>query len=129
MWSGKDQVRHSDEVGISRSGKIWVSRLGKIGLADRVKITQVCCLGELKKKIEEASPNWNGVESKRGSRTWVWIRESQGRGKLSPSHEGSNDEEFGSIENRVGEEIKLSYSPSRIKLGVQIGKDREIESM
>jgi hypothetical protein len=37
------------------------------------------------------------------------------------------DEEFSSIENRVGEEIKLS--PSRIKLGVQIDKDCEIESV
>jgi hypothetical protein len=46
-----------------------------------------------------------------------------------PSQEGSKDEEFGSTENRVGEEIKLSLRPSRIKLGVQIDKDCEIESI
>jgi hypothetical protein len=47
-------------------------------------------------------------KSKGGSRPWVRVRESQGRGKLSPSQEGSKDEEFGSTKNRVGEEIKLS---------------------
>jgi hypothetical protein len=54
---------------------------------------------------------------------------SQGWDKLSLSQEGSKDEEFGSTRNRVGEEIKLSYTPSRIKLGAQIDKDHEIESM
>jgi hypothetical protein len=47
-------------------------------------------------------------ESKGGSRPSVRVRESQGQGKLSLSQEGSKDEEFGSTENRVGEEIKLS---------------------
>jgi hypothetical protein len=47
-------------------------------------------------------------DSKGGSRHRVQIRESQGWDKLSPSQEGFKDEEFGSTENRVGEEIKLS---------------------
>jgi hypothetical protein len=47
-------------------------------------------------------------ESKGGSRPSVRVRKSQGRGKLSPSQEGSKDEEFDSTKNRVGEEIKLS---------------------
>jgi hypothetical protein len=47
-------------------------------------------------------------ESKGGSRPWVRVRKSQARGKLSPSQEGSKDEEFGSTENLVGDEIKLS---------------------
>jgi hypothetical protein len=36
------------------------------------------------------------------------VRQNQGQGKLSPSQERSKDEEFGSTENHVGEEIKLS---------------------
>jgi hypothetical protein len=55
-------------------------------------------------------------------------KEESRRGKPRPSQEGSKDEEFVSTKSRVGEEMKLSYSPSRIKL-VQIGKDHEIESI
>jgi hypothetical protein len=47
-------------------------------------------------------------ESKGRSRPRVQVRKSQGWGKLSLSQEGSKDEEFGSTENQVGEEIKLS---------------------
>jgi hypothetical protein len=43
-----------------------------------------------------------------GSRPYVRVRKSQGRGNLSLSQEGSKDEEFGSTKNQVGEEIKLS---------------------
>jgi hypothetical protein len=57
------------------------------------------------------------------------LRKSQGLGKQSLSQEGSNDKEFGSTENRIREEMKLSWSLSRIKLRVQINKDGEIESM
>jgi hypothetical protein len=34
-----------------------------------VKVTRVCCLGELKKKIEETSPNCDGVQVQRGIKT------------------------------------------------------------
>jgi hypothetical protein len=47
-------------------------------------------------------------ESKGRSRPRVQVRKSQGWRKLSLSQEGSKDEEFGSTENQVGEEIKLS---------------------
>jgi hypothetical protein len=35
-------------------------------------------------------------------------KEESGRGEPRPSQEGSKDEEFGSTENQVREEIKLS---------------------
>jgi hypothetical protein len=91
MRSGKAQVR--------RSGEVRVSRLGKIRKADRVKVTQVSCLRELKKKIEETSPNWNGVRVQREIKSLSSSKEGQ---------EGSKDQEFGSTENWVGEKIKLS---------------------
>jgi hypothetical protein len=56
-------------------------------------------------------------------------KEESRLGKPRPSQEWSMDEEFGSTKNQVGEEIKLSESLSKIKLGVQIDKDHEIESI
>jgi hypothetical protein len=57
MRLGKARVRCSGGVQVSYSCEIQVSRLGEIGFADRVKVTQVGCLDEFKKKIEETSPN------------------------------------------------------------------------
>jgi hypothetical protein len=47
-------------------------------------------------------------ESEEGSRPGVRVRKNEGWGKPRPRQEGSKDEEFGSTENRVREEIKLS---------------------
>jgi hypothetical protein len=81
----------SDKAWIRHSGEDWVS-----------------CPGKLKKKIEEAGLNLSGVRVQRGVKTLRLSKAESSQSKLSPRKERSKDEEFGSIENQVGEEIKLS---------------------
>jgi hypothetical protein len=65
-------------------------------------------LDEFKKKIEEISLNGDGVRVQKGIRTLSLSTEESRLGEPRLSQEGSKDEEFGSTENQVGEEIKLS---------------------